>query len=78
MAGDGLVGEPVVIGNAEQVSPFKFYDVAILKEKIGPIGPGLVTPAEAGAGHPSHFGPKLTVAHLLTVFKGENARHIPK
>lgn len=67
---EALTGPP-------EVSPFKFYDVAILKEKIGPIGHGLVTPAEAGAGHPSHFGPAITVAQLLTVFKGDNARHIP-
>jgi hypothetical protein len=67
---EALTGPP-------EVSPFKFYDVAILKEKIGPIGHGLDTPAEAGAGRPAHFGPAMTVAQLLTVFKGDNARHIP-
>lgn len=60
------------------VSPFKFYDVAILKEKIGPIGHGLDTTTRGSGRTSLSVGPVLTVAQLLTVFKGDNARHIPK
>lgn len=59
------------------VSPFKFYDVAILKEKIGPIGHGLDTTTQGSGRTSLSVGPTITVADLLTAFKGGNARHIP-
>lgn len=55
------------------VSHLKFYDVAILKDKIkSPLGHGL---SAESTNYPSHVGLSVNIDHLLEVFNGNNEKH---